>query len=245
MKNNIAAFSALVVMLFAASCAKEGPTGPTGPAGPGYVGTISGHVSLYDQYGIKDLVNLDSVKLLISGTTVYISPDNSGYYTYINIATGEYNITAVDSGYGATNTNNFQFLSGTFNKDIGLSAIPTFSLSVTTGSGGGYDTLNVNCAADPNIRSLVVFVGSTPSVSNVPATFLLSFAKNIPANSTKVPIYISAQELYDAGLASGGEAYYAVYSHSLNDASAYEDQTTGKMIYNAVSYPQIDSAIVP
>ena len=222
---------ALSVSLLFASCAKEGPTGPTGPAGPSYVGSISGHVTLYDQYGMKVLVGVDSARLTISGTTTYVNPDNSGYYAYNYIATGEYNITATDSGYGATNTNNFQFLSGTFNKDIGLSAIPSFSLTVTTGAGGGYDTL--------------IFVGNTASVSNVPASFLLSFAKNIPANATKVPVYISAQELYDAGFASGSEVYYAVYSHSANDASAYEDQTTGKMVYNAVSYPQIDSAIVP
>ena len=245
MRNNTMVLIALSVSLLFASCAKEGPTGPTGPAGPSYVGSISGHVTLYDQYGMKVLVGVDSARLTISGTTTYVNPDNSGYYAYNYIATGEYNITATDSGYGATNTNNFQFLSGTFNKDIGLSAIPSFSLTVTTGAGGGYDTLNVGCTADPNIRSVVIFVGNTASVSNVPASFLLSFAKNIPANATKVPVYISAQELYDAGFASGSEVYYAVYSHSANDASAYEDQTTGKMVYNAVSYPQIDSAIVP
>ena len=126
-----------------------------------------------------------------------------------------------------------------------MSAIPSFSLTVTTAAGGGYDTVTVNCAADPNIRSVIVFVGSTPLVTNVPASFLLNYVKNIPANATKVPFYISAQELYDAGFASGSEVYYAVYSHSLNDASAYEDQTTGKTVYNAVNYPQIDSAIVP
>ncbi len=245
MRNHKLAVAALSIISLFASCAKEGPTGPTGPAGPSYVGSISGHVSLFDQYGVKVLTGVDSVRLTISGTTAYINPDNSGYYAYNYIATGEYNITASDSGYGATNTNNFQFLSGTFNKDIGLSAIPSFSLTLTTGAGGGYDTLNINCTADPNIRSLVVFVGNTPSVSNFPAAFLLSFAKNIPANATKVPVYISAQELYNAGFESGNEVYYAVYSHSLNDASAYEDQATGKMVYNAVNYPQIDSAMVP
>jgi hypothetical protein len=245
MRNNKLAIVGLSVILFAASCAKEGPAGPTGPAGPSYVGNINGHVSLYDQYGSKVLIGLDSVRLAITGATIYVHPDSTGYYNYTYVATGEYYITASDSGYGATNTNNFQFLSGTFNKDIGLSAIPTFSLSVTTSAGGGYDTVNVNCAADPNIRSVIVFVGSTPLVNNAPASFLLDYVKNIPANATKVPFYISAQQLYDAGFVSGKPVYFAVYSHSMNDQSAYEDQTTGKTIYNAVNYPQIDSAIVP
>ncbi len=246
--NNFALVIALAVIFLVSSCAKEGPSGPTGPAGPSYTGSISGHVSLYDQYGSRVLTGIDSVKItLISSTSTGtpINADNTGYYFFSNTVTGQYDITATDSGYGATNTNNFQFLSGTLNHDIKLSAIPTFSVGITAGSGATYDTVVVNCTSDPQVRSFVLFLGSTPAVSNAPSTFLFSTVKNIPANSVKVTNLISAQELYDAGLASGSKVYFAVYSGAVSDQSVYEDQSTGKNVYNAVSNPQVDSAIVP
>ena len=138
-------------------------------------------------------------------------------------------------------------MSGILNKDIKLSAIPTFSLTstATEGASGGYDTIVVNGTADPQVRSFVLFVGYSAAVSNVTSTFLLSYSKNIPANSTKVTTVISAQELYNAGFAPGNMAYFAVYSEAAADQSVYEDQTTGKNVYTAVSNPVIDSALVP
>jgi len=235
-------------VLLLSSCAKEGPTGPTGPAGPAYTGTISGHVSLYDQYGSKVLLNLDSVKLTLSGTTTAINPDNNGFYSYSSLITGEYSIAASNSGYGATNTNNFQFLSGTLNRDIKLSAIPSFSLSFTYAGPAASlnDSLVINCQpSDPQARNCIIFVGNTPSVGAGEANYLLSYVKAIPANAQKITGIISAQELYNAGFTSGSTAYYAVYSYPVNDQSVYEDQATGKNVYNAVSNPQIDSALVP
>ena len=75
------------------SCSKKGdtgPAGPAGPAGPTYTGAISGHVSLFDQYGSKVLNGLTSVQLSLNGAAA-TNPDATGYYIYGGIATGVYN----------------------------------------------------------------------------------------------------------------------------------------------------------
>ena len=242
--SSILALLSLTILL--SSCAKVGPTGPTGPAGPAYTGNISGHAILFDQYGNRLLSDLDSVSLTLGGQSIAIHPDNTGYFNYPNLATGEYNITATATGYGATYTNSFQFLGGTLNRDVKLSAIPTYSItSVTATTGPAYDTIVINCAADPLIRSFIIFAGSSASVSNVPAGYLLAFVKNIPANLTKVTTVITADELHNAGFASGTTVYYAVYSADVNDQSVYEDVASGNNVYNAVSNPLTVSTAAP
>ena len=248
-------FITIAFILLLSSCAKEGPTGPTGAAGPGYTGIISGHVSLYDQYGNKVLRNLDSavIKLYSNPTNsviVYadtlVRPDGNGLYSYSGISTGQYYFTAADTGYGATNTNYFNFISGTFNEDIKLSAIPAFSLIAKAyqDSVTGLDSLVITCTPDPQIRSCVIFVNSYSSVATG-ESYTLSYVKNIPANATQITAIITGQELYDAGFVHDSLVYYTVFSHAVSDQSAYEDQATGKIVYNAISNPTVDTTRVP
>lgn len=240
------------IVTFSNSCTKKGDTGPagatgaTGPAGPSYTGSISGHVSLYDQYGSKVLTGLSTVQLSLNGGSA-VSPDGSGYYIYNNVTTGDYNIAASNTGYGATMLNNFQFLKDTLNRDIKLSAIPNFSLTLYAGhnTGSQNDSLVITCTPDTRPRSFIIFVNNSSAVSNTPANYLLAIAKAIPANSAKVTVQVPAQDLYNAGFTSGSIAYYAVYSYVVNDVSAYEDLATGKNVYNAVSNPTTGSAATP
>ena len=46
---------------------------------------------------------------------------------------------------------------------------------------------------------------------------------------------IPAGDLYDDGLLSGSTFYCAAYGYVTGDVSVYEDLTTGKNVYNAVS----------
>lgn len=237
------------------SCAKEGPTGPTGPAGPGYTGTISGHVSLYDQYGNKILSNLDSVGIQLNANPnnsvlftadTTVRPNIYGYYIYNNIFTGQYYFTAADTGYGATTVNYFYFVSGALNVDIKLSAKPAFSLisvayqdSITQ-----VDSLIISCTPDPQIRSCIIFVNGSSSTATG-ENYVLSYIKTIPANATQINAIITKQELIDAGFVHDSLVYYTVFSHAVNDQSAYEDQSTGKTVYNAISNPTVDTTRVP
>ena len=80
----------------------------------------------------------------------------------------------------------------------------------------------------------------------MPAGYLLAYVRTIPAYATNIGMVINKQELYNTGLlASGSTVYLGVYSYVISDHSIYEDLSTGKNVYNAVSNLQIDSAIVP
>jgi hypothetical protein len=247
-----------VTVLLIASCAKEGPNGPTGPAGPSFTGSISGHVGLYDQYGSEILINLAYARILLTSlssgdpyipdTAIY--SDANGLYAYNSIVTtGSYSISVTDSGYGSTAINSFQFISGTLNKDIKLSAIPVFSIDTliaTEDSAAAYDSLVIGVPADTRVRNCIVFVNSSSTVANTIGSYLLAYVKAIPPNTTSVNLLIPAQDLYNAGIKTGSAVYYAAYSYVVNDASVYEDYTSGRKVYNAVGVtPKTASAIAP
>lgn len=241
-----------------ASCTKKGdtgatgptgPAGPTGPTGPAYTGAISGHVSLYDQYGTKVLVGVNSVSLSLNGAAA-INPDTSGYYIYDSLKTGVYNIVASASGYAATKANDFQFLSDTLNKDIKLSVIPAFSpTAFTTYPTAGPlvgDSLVVNFTPDTRARNYIIFLNNTATVNGQPANYLLAYSRGINANALRSSFVVPAQDLYDAGFTTGQTVYYAVYGYVVGDVSAYEDLATGKTVFNAISSSSLSAtAIVP
>ncbi len=236
-KNSMTFIIAVALIAFTTSCSKNGSTGPAGPAGPSYTGAISGHVALYDQYGSRVLTGLNTAQLQLDGAAA-ISPDATGYYYYGNIKTGGHNIVATAAGYASTRTNNFQFLSDTLNRDIKLSAIPNFSpASVVSYSnvGSSGDSVIVNFAPDTRVREMILFVNTNSTVNGQPGNYLVVYPKAIPANATKVTISIPASDLYDAGITSGTTIYLAAYGYVVTDGSAYEDITTGKIVYNAVS----------
>ncbi len=236
------------------SCAKEGPTGPTGatgaigPSGPAYTGVINGHVSLYDQYGSKIISGLKGVTLLFN-KNLFLNPDSTGYYIDSNVITGDYNISASITGFASTYINNFQFLKDTLNRDIKLSIIPSFnpiSGGISAIKTALNDSVIINFSADTRARNCILFVSNSNSVSNNVSQYLLVYTKTITANSTKTIINIPAQDLFNVGFTSGSLVYLAAYGYVNTDYSLYEDFTTGKNVYNAVSAnPVIDSAIVP
>ncbi len=232
---------ALVLVMGISSCTKSkdgatGPAGPVGPAGPSYIGAISGHVSLFDQYGSKVLTGLGNVYLAFDGYST-VAVDSSGYYIKGSVGTGSYSISASNTGYGATHVNSFQFLADTLNRDVKLSAIPAFApTSVTATALSGADSLTLIFSADTRARNCIVFLNKGTAAGSTPDKYLLVYTKAIPANSTR-PVFINipAQDLANAGFTTGQTVYVAGYGYVVGDASAYEDLATGKTVYTAVS----------
>ncbi len=250
LKQNIMAIAAVGALAFA-SCTKKGDTGPTGatgPAGPSYTGAISGHVELYDQYGSKVLTGLSSAQVSLDGGSTQ-SANSSGYYLFGGIKTGSYTLSANNSGYGATQVTNFQFLSDTLNRDLKMSAIPNFSpatFDVYPTAAGTGDSVVMTFATDTRVRNSIVFINSTSTVNGQPANYLLSYTKTIGANVPRAVIIIPKQDLLNAGLTSGSTYYLAAYGYVISDASAYEDYATGKAVYNAISNtPLTATTVVP
>ena len=57
---------------------------------------------------------------------------------------------------------------------------------------------------------------------------------------------VPRQDLNDVGYTSGTKIYYAAYSYVVGDVSVYEDQSTGRNVYNAVNTNAIvDTTYVP
>ena len=246
--RNLVCTTALGIVALMSACTKKGDTGPAGPSGPSYTGAISGHVSLFDQYGGKVLTGLNVPALqLNSGTPV--NPDNNGYYIFNNTTTGDYTLSASASGYASTKVNKFQYLSDTLNRDIKLSAIPSFSptaITVYSAIAAPGDSVIINFNADAQARNCIIFINSNSTVGNTPANYLVAYTKAIPANQTKITISLSANDLHDAGITSGSTFYIAAYGYVVADASVYEDIATGKNVYNAVSVsPLTASAVAP
>lgn len=251
LRKTMVAVATFGVLAFASSCTKKGDTGPagaTGPAGPSYTGAISGHVDLYDQYGSKVLTGLSSVQVSLDGGSTQ-NATSAGYYMFSNVKTGSYTLSATNSGYGATQVTNFQFLSDTLNRDLKMSAIPNFSpatFDVYPTAAGTGDSLVMTFSTDTRLRNAIVFINSTSAVNGQPANYLLAYTKNIGANVPRAVIIIPKQDLINAGLASGATYYLAAYGYVISDASAYEDYSTGKTVYNAISStPLTATAVVP
>ncbi len=233
----IAAFSVIF-----ASCTKKGDTGvagatgPAGPAGPSYTGAIVGHVTLYDQYGSKVLKGLQNVTLLVSGSSVVV--DSEGYYRKVGATTGTYNISASCNSYGSTLINRFQFLSDTLNRDVRLSAIPGFApTAVTVTPTAIGDSLTITFpASDTRARNCIVFINKGGAAGPTPDKYLLAYTKAITANSSRpVALVIPTADLTNVGFTAGQTVNVACYGYVVNDGSAYEDLSTGKTVYTAIS----------
>ena len=245
--KSLSVICSLGILTLLGSCAKEGPNGPTGPAGPSFTGSISGHVKLYDKYGSEVTTGLSSVKLSLNGAAA-INPNSTGAYTYGSITTGMYTITASDSAYAST-LSYLNFVSGALNKDVKLSALPdsfVYSLKAYHNTGSANDSLVLTFKTDTRVRYCIVFANNTAAIGNLPGYYLWNRVLSISPTAPSVTIVVPGQDLTDVGMVSGARVYYATYSYVVNDASVYEDVTTGKNVYNAVnSLPVIDSAIVP
>lgn len=126
-------------------------------------------------------------------------------------------------------------------------AIPNFSITQFTAANSftNYTNLTIKLTADPKPRNVIIFVSNNRNVNNTPSGYLLSYVVPIAAQQQIATLQVLPTDLNAAGILYPDEAYYAAYSYVVNDASVYEDEATGKNVYNAVSNPIIDSAAIP
>jgi hypothetical protein len=269
--KKISLFAALVLFtgaIYLSSCSKPaagpaGPTGPQGPAGPAMVGSISGHIDIYDQYGSQILNTKTAHAVLYSSSypshgsaidSVYA--DSAGAYSFNNISTGFYTIAYRDSNtYGQQLHQNVEFIGGgTLNLDGKISQIPNFNVTVINADSVNHATMNVvmNCSVVSDIkqRTLLIFASNSAATSANPATYLVVASQNVKANVTSVVINIPLNNLYNAGMLSGSTVYFAIYGAASNfgSASSYEDFNTGRTIYTAITptpFSPLPTAVLP
>lgn len=209
---------------------------------PNYKGVIKGHIHLYDQYGSTVASGLRGIELTLSGYQKTAVTDSNGYYAFNYISSGTYSIyvhdTATAIAFGDTRAENVQFLKDSLIKDISLSAVPDFSpsaISAILDTSTKTDSIVLAFTADTNTRAAIVFVNSNSAVSASPSNYLLTYIVSIPANATTVGLSIPASDFHNAGINSGATAYFAAYGYVVHDYSLYQDYSTGKNVYTAIS----------
>ena len=250
---NIAGITLITVSM---NACKQGDTGPAGPAGPAYVGKITGFISLFDQYGTRQLSNQAgiSVKIMESGKTT--QTDSNGKYELDSLSTGNYSLQISDAAglYGQDQINQLELVSGTVNRDVKLSQKPSFSLASlnavdTIIQGTSYVRLmGTMSASDTRARTVSIFVGNTNATSSAPPNYLLNISKTIPANVINFNQLIPTADFNGAGLTTGSTAYFAAYPAATNytTTSSYEDLNNGRLVYNAIGSNAVTaSALVP
>jgi hypothetical protein len=130
-----------------------------------------------------------------------------------------------------------------------MSAIPNFNIIQVRDSLTATDAYIIDSiAADTRIRSEIIYVGTTASVSSAPATYSIFYTKNIMANQIRTVQDIPLYDLQNAGFISGQTIYIATYGicTNFNNSSSYEDYSTGHSVFTAVSpSPAVTSFIMP
>jgi hypothetical protein len=167
--------------------------------------------------------------------------DANGKYEFDSLKSGNYTATYSKTGYGTNMTIDFNYIGGgTTIRNISLARIPSFQLynvndtvETTANNGRGILIRGID-TADVNARSFAVFGSSSATVSSSPANFVFSNINGtVKAGQGVFNLFLTARELYDAGLNSGSVAYLAVYPISGN--TSYADPATGRNVYTSVS----------
>jgi hypothetical protein len=265
MKKTILAMACIATILYLSACKKGdiGDPGAIGPKGPVLKGSLAGNIFLFDQYGTKIPVNLQGVTVSIEGSTLSAITDSLGKWHIDSLSTGVYTLNFSKAGYALAKNQSLQFVGGgtVEIKNTSLLAVPSYQLSstITAKDSVGIIAQTADTIAkgivisgtytsnDTRPRSAVIFVNKTNAVSSLPSNYIFAEIKNpFPVdkknpNGTNFSIFISADELHNAGFKKGDTVYFIAYSaaNGFNTLSNYQDYNTGRVIYNAIGNPSI------
>lgn len=236
---------ATTVMVVSCKKPKDGETGAQGPAGPSLQGNVQGFVQLYDQYGTRSYVKLDSSMVSQDGSSSVRYTDSTGKFTFNGLNTGIYNFSVTGrAGYAADKLQGIEITgNGTIDRDVKLSQIPTWSVSVVTAIdtiiGANHSLkLRVNLpVADPKARQVAVFINTNSAVSSL--NYLWNYTITVPANATTVNSVLAQTSTFLGGdnLPSGSTIYVIVYPAAVGYAnnSSYVDYTNDRTVFNALN----------
>lgn len=246
------------------SCSKTGPAGPagqngaTGPAGPLLYGNITGNVIMANQYGAAVTNAYTNGYILLKNSSTNATVDSvfansSGAYTISNIPTGTYNMYAIYSGYGMSETLNIVITTNTRPYDIKLAAIPNFNVNMAVDSIGlvkrdtNYAYVSGTIAQDNNgERTILLFVGNTTTTSSSPGSYLFIQTTTVPPGATTYSFAIPLLTIYNNGFTYGNPIYFAVYGAANDyDYGDYTNYTYGQLTYTAISANMVNAAPSP
>jgi hypothetical protein len=218
-----------------------GCKGDTGPAGPSLSGNITGTVSLFNADGTNPN-NKSGVTVTAQGTSFSTTTDSLGRWTLSGLSTGSYTVVETKPGYGMSEQQNLQLVSGTIvdggtnpvmisdgPQPITLAQPPIFTTAIDSITSIPDSMITVwftsSGQGDPahSFSNLYLVVVGTDSTVN-PA---------VPNSFHSDPLPVS--EFEAGGFAPGQTAYIAVYPLGYGSLfSSYYDIATGRTAYTSV-----------
>ncbi len=240
-----------------------GCTGSTGPAGPLLSGSITGVVQLFNADGSMP-IDRSGVTVSIPGTAFSTTTDSLGQWALGNLTTGSYTITETKPGYGMSEQQDVQLVSGTVvdagsnsrtltqGGDIVMAQPPIFSVGIDS-SNTVSDTLYVwftmigkfDTIANSSTNCFLIVVGQDSSVNGGnPNSYKYFDIAEITSSLGKHSYdYFPPTELEYAGFTSGSNAYIIIYPLGVFvpgyniPFSSYYDVATDKFVYTSVGTP--------
>lgn len=233
---------ASILALAVTACKKQGAKGdqgPQGPAGTGTTGTITGKVTQYNQYGIKDSVALNTVTISVEGKNFTAITDENGKYSLENIPPGIYNLSFKKPGYGVWQQQQVNFPgNGTLYQDGYVAQKPTYTFAgckVRDSIIGGEHRIYVTTNLAPALAyatSVVVISGKSAALDLAdPLSYDGLTSKTVPANT--------GSNTYLLELGTTGTKYYKVYPYANVTVTGrnYYDYSKDKAVYTAYGSP--------
>ena len=172
--------------------------------------------------------------------------DSTGKWTLSNIQTGTYEIDISKNTYGSTKRINQQFVGGgtVYIGNDYLSEVPNFTVVSITGTLLTSGKLRVQGVLSYTSqqsfgRNVLLFIGTTSSVSSNPATYLGVVNAYAFYDSTTFTVDIPNTTFNGFGIPSNSTAYIIAYPSSATAAgsSRYTDLATGRFFYTSLGSP--------
>ncbi len=241
-------FSVITVLVLIAGC-----KGDTGPAGPGLSGSITGVVQLFNSDGSQP-IDRSGVTVSIPGTSFSTTTDSLGQWTISNLTSGSYTITETKPGYGMSEQQDVQLVSGTVvvvgtigrnivvSEDIIMAQPPDFTVSVDSIPSTSDSTFNVwftSSGLNSSGNYFLIAIGNDSYVNATqPNSYIYTNNGFINTGNNHGEAIIYASDLEYAGFKSGMTAYLVVYPLGHYYAgpmySSYYDIAAGRTIYTSL-----------
>lgn len=231
--NAVIAIPFISVLLCAMGCDKA-----VGPAGPKLSGNLIGFCFLWDING-KKATDDSGVTVRAEGTNIFSTTGSNGYWELDGLTTGTYTYSFSKAGYGTRKSIDAQFVGGgdVYYGTANLYEIPSFtitnlsdSISVTTGNVYLNGVLSGNI---PNIATVRIFVGTSPSVSSDPSSYVGTDAVGGSVGYL-FPLILTENDFNYYGFSSGQAVYVVAYADGYA-STAYIDLSTGNYIYTGIN----------
>jgi hypothetical protein len=215
------------------SCRKKDPTPAAETPDPN--GTISGKVTVIDQYGIAQTSGLNTVTVTIEGKNYSAITDADGNYTMSDVAPGTYNISFRRAGAGLWQKQQVSFAgNGVFTQNGYSVEKPTYTFTgrifdsvITTPFPTERIYVHLNMTPMHSAHGVLIIRGNSPNLDIAdPTSYTNVYQNSIPIDTATALIF------FDYPVT--GTHYYKAYPFpDIYNGPFYDDVPLDKRRYTA------------